>query len=107
MRNSVPVLLALLLASCSDEPPRPPDPAPVAEWSAQTRAEADAFAAHLAALPPAAEGTFVVRLAFEAGSDLDLYVSDPLQETVYYANTFSVLAVAVSPLGNPSIPSCQ
>jgi hypothetical protein len=29
----------------------------------------------------------VVRLAFEPVADLDLYVSDPLEETVYYANT--------------------
>jgi hypothetical protein len=31
-----------------------------------------------------------VRLAFGAAGDLDLYVSDPFQETVYYANTPSV-----------------
>ena len=28
-----------------------------------------------------------VHLAFPAAADLDLYVTDPLQETVYYANT--------------------
>lgn len=33
------------------------------------------------------DGALVVRLAFDASADLDLYVSDPLQETVYYANT--------------------
>jgi uncharacterized protein YfaP (DUF2135 family) len=32
-------------------------------------------------------GELQVRLAFEADVDLDLYVSDPLLETVYYANT--------------------
>ena len=34
-----------------------------------------------------AAGELVVRLAFEPGADLDLYVSDPLEETAYYANT--------------------
>lgn len=32
-------------------------------------------------------GALVVQLAFDAGADLDLYVTDPLQETVYFANT--------------------
>ncbi len=87
MRGWIRVTLALLLASCANEPPRAPDPVPGPAWSARSRAEAAALAAHLAALPTGAAGTFVVRLAFDAGSDLDLYVSDPLQETVYYANT--------------------
>ena len=50
-------------------------------------ARADALAARLAAAPRAAAGELVVRLASEPGADLDLYVSDPLDETVYYANT--------------------
>jgi len=32
-------------------------------------------------------GALVVQLAFDASADLDLYVTDPLQETVYFANT--------------------
>ena len=28
-----------------------------------------------------------MQLAFDASADLDLYVTDPLQETVYFANT--------------------
>lgn len=28
-----------------------------------------------------------MQLAFDAGADLDLYVTDPLLETVYFANT--------------------
>jgi hypothetical protein len=32
-------------------------------------------------------GALVVRLAFDAGADLDLYVTDPLEETAYFANT--------------------
>jgi hypothetical protein len=35
---------------------------------------------------PAGEGLRVL-LAFGAGADLDLYVTDPLQETVYFANS--------------------
>jgi hypothetical protein len=38
-------------------------------------------------LPPPAAGELRVRLAFGAAADLDLYVTDPLQETVYFANT--------------------
>jgi hypothetical protein len=34
-----------------------------------------------------APGALVVRLAFGAAADLDLYVTDPLRETVYFANT--------------------
>ena len=36
---------------------------------------------------PVADGELRVRLAFGAAADLDLYVTDPLQETVYFANT--------------------
>ena len=32
-------------------------------------------------------GALVVQLAFDASADLDLYVTDPLLETVYFANT--------------------
>lgn len=41
----------------------------------------------LAAGIEAPEGSLVVQLAFDASADLDLYVTDPLQETVYFANT--------------------
>ena len=39
------------------------------------------------ARPPPAAGALRVELVFGAGADLDLYVTDPAQETVYYANT--------------------
>ena len=32
-------------------------------------------------------GALIVQLAFDASADLDLYVTDPLLETVYFANT--------------------
>jgi hypothetical protein len=39
------------------------------------------------ALPPPAPGELRVRLVFGDAADLDLYVTDPLEETVYYANS--------------------
>jgi hypothetical protein len=65
----------------------PPQPAPAPEWTPELRARADALEAALATSAPAAAHELVVRLAFEPGADLDLYVTDPLEETVYYANT--------------------
>lgn len=78
--------LGLAVAGCASTPPPPPDPP---AWNALRRADADALAARLRELPPVSEG-LVVRLAFPAGVDLDLYVTDPRLETVYYANTPSV-----------------
>ena len=75
--------LGTLLACAS---PRP-EPQPPPEWDDAKRAAAAALEAVLTAEPTAPDGELVVRLAFEAGADLDLYVSDPLDETVYYANT--------------------
>lgn len=48
----------------------------------------DALAQSLA-LPPeeATAKSLVVRLAFDADADLDLYVTDPAQETVYFGNS--------------------
>ena len=78
--------LACALA-CASGPPRPPAPPPPPEWDEALTARADALADALAAKPPAAAGEVVVRLAFEPAADLDLYVTDPLDETVYFANT--------------------
>jgi hypothetical protein len=36
---------------------------------------------------PAARGTMRIQLAYGAGADLDLFVTDPAQETVYFANS--------------------
>ena len=46
----------------------------------------DALAASLDPAPPPI-GTLRVRLAFPEWADLDLFVTDPAQETVYFANT--------------------
>jgi hypothetical protein len=52
-------------------------------------AEANALAAQLAANPlmPPLPGEVRVRLVFGTSADLDLYVTDPRQETVYFANS--------------------
>jgi hypothetical protein len=76
---------ALLLAACASTPPPPPEPP---AWSAEREAQAEALSAKLRRAP--ADAQLVVRLAFPADVDLDLYVTDPRLETVYYANTPSV-----------------
>ena len=52
-------------------------------------AEANALALQLAANPlmPPIPGEVRVRLVFGDSADLDLYVTDPRQETVYFANS--------------------
>jgi hypothetical protein len=50
-------------------------------------AEANALTDALTAAPPVAADTLRVRLAFGARADLDLYVTDPTQETAYFANS--------------------
>jgi hypothetical protein len=79
------LVLAAAVSGCDDSPPRGPIVAAQPEWTAERTSAADALAERLAALP-AAEGV-VVRLAFGPGADLDLYVTGPFEETVYYANT--------------------
>lgn len=44
---------------------------------------------------PLEAGTLRVQLVFDATADLDLYVTDPALETVYYANTPSRLGGAL------------
>jgi len=59
------------------------------DQAARLSRESAALAALLAAPSPASAppGALRVRLAFGAAADLDLYVTDPLQETVYFANS--------------------
>ena len=69
------LLAASLLASCAGPPP-------------EVR-EAERLAAVLSraiAETPSESGLRVL-LAFGSGADLDLYVTDPLEETVYFANS--------------------
>jgi len=53
----------------------------------QTAPEQAALAAHLHASDVDDRAALSVRLAFGADADLDLYVTDPLEETVYFANS--------------------
>lgn len=72
---------------CDDAPPPGPPPVPEAAWTPERSREADAHAQRLAAQGPAAPGELRVQLGFGAAADLDLYVTGPDEETVYYANT--------------------
>ena len=79
MLASLAALLAAL-AACAK-------PAP--EWTQATGARADVFEWALverdgSVLPP---GSVRVQLAFGGSADLDLYVTDVLQETVYFGNS--------------------
>ena len=82
--RTIATLAALLGLACASAVPKP---APPPEWTEALSARAAALEAKLAAVPRAAAGELVVRLAFEPGADLDLSVSDPRDETVYYGNT--------------------
>ena len=60
--------------------------APKATWTPELVAEAESLEAALAKAAPAESGALRVRLAFGAEADLDLYVTDALSETIYFAN---------------------
>jgi len=75
------------MAACATDRFEPPAAGAVPAWTPALRAQAGALAARLRAGAPSREGTLVVRLAFPATVDLDLYVTGPALETVYYANT--------------------
>jgi hypothetical protein len=77
------VLLLLTLVACGDED------AIAREQRAALEARATAIAAGLQAFNTAGSAPvkgLVVQLAFGAEADLDLYVTDPLLETQYFAN---------------------
>jgi len=76
--------LLLWLAACAATPATQP---PSTAWTETARAEALHLTSRLTALPPAAADAVAVHLAFPAVADLDLYVTDPRQETAYYGNS--------------------
>ena len=88
--------LVLLVSASSCAPSRPIAPvrplssttptAPV--FNADQRERLDRLHAVLAeAIAPELSKGVLVRLAYDAGADLDLFVTDPLQESVYFANS--------------------
>jgi len=89
---------ALLAAApgCDDGPPPGPPAKPPPSWDAERTREAAALEARVAALPPSTGGELSVHLAFGADADLDLYVTGPREETVYYANTPSGIGGALA-----------
>jgi hypothetical protein len=77
---------ALLLALCTALAAESRERAPGAQWTPALEAEAAQLEAALASAPPAPAGALRVRLAFGSAADLDLYVTDPQAETIYFAN---------------------
>ena len=61
-----------------------------ADWSRSQLERFERLEEHLRGSPPAqGAANLRIQLAFDDAADLDLYVTDPLQETVYFANTRS------------------
>jgi hypothetical protein len=79
--------LCAAIQGCDDAPPPAPPPEPAPRWTPDRAREADDHARRLATLAPGAAGELSVHLAFGNDADLDLYVTGPDEETVYYANT--------------------
>ncbi len=83
MRRWMVPLAAGLLAGCGASD----DPSP-GRAEAQLAEAQEALARSLASLPSgAASDSLVVRLAFGDDADLDLYVTEASQETVYFGNS--------------------
>lgn len=79
--------LLLLATGCDGGPPPGPVVAEPPAWTPERTRAAQALAELLAAGEPAGPDGLRVQLAFGAEGDLDLYVTDPLEETVYHGNT--------------------
>jgi len=93
--KDVAIGLGLALVACDDgPPPGPPVPAPP-EWNEARTREAASLETLLAGSTEPADGALTIRLAFGAEADLDLYVTGPFDEAVYYANTPSAIGGAL------------
>ena len=75
------------LLGCDEAPPAGPVARPTPEWTSARNAEVAALEALLTSRVPGAPEQLRVHLAFGKEADLDLYVTGPREETVYYANT--------------------
>lgn len=87
-RSPVAASLAagLLALACAGTPRPFPEPEPPPAWNAELEAEAEDLARWLAGHPIAGDDAIVVRLAFGGRTDLDLYVTGPAKETIYFGN---------------------
>jgi len=79
--------LLLAVTGCDGGPPPGPVVAEAPAWTPERTRVAQALAERLAAREPAGSDGLRVQLAFGAEVDLDLYVTDPFEETVYHGNT--------------------
>lgn len=77
---------ALLTPACDEAPSRSKPPAE-ASWTPALKEQVTELEATLRPREEDAGGALRVQLAFPGEADLDLYVTGPLLETVYYANT--------------------
>jgi len=91
---AIAAVVSALLACDAGPPPGPPVPPPP-EWDDRATGEADSLVAALAATRESEPSALTVRLAFGAGADLDLYVTGPDAEAVYYANSPGALGGAL------------
>ena len=88
------IVLGSLLLGCAPSRPIAPARAPTSgvttnhEFDSDQRSRLDRLYAALAEPRPVTlSGGLLVRLAFDEAADLDLFVTDPRQESVYFANS--------------------
>ncbi len=89
MREVALLVTTLALLACGKSAPSDAELAAIDEQAAM-------LAQDLAAALVPADGGVVVRLAFDPAVDLDLYVTDPLQDTVYFARHESRIGGVIS-----------
>ncbi len=93
--NLLGALLIALVLGCDEGPPPGPAVLPAPEWNAELEREAQTLAGLLADRKPDESTGLTVRLAFGGTADLDLYVTGPFEESVYYANSPSAIGGAL------------
>jgi len=89
-RSGLTIGIGLLALACaSGVPPTPDESAQSTEgWTSRQRRERIVLEEALSAAHAAdTRSGLVVRLAFDDGADLDLFVTDPLKESVYFGNS--------------------
>ena len=90
-RTNISLTLTLLcgLLACGVDRFEPPPPREPPAWTPADRQTANALGLHVAALPSADGPALTIRLAFDSTVDLDLYVTGPSRETIYFGNSSS------------------